>query len=102
MVEETIQTIKETEKEAEALVKAAEDKCAGILEHASEEAKRLKETTIADAQTKAKEAMGAAREAGKATTEEALAKVEKEIAALKEEAGKKEAQAIKAVIEHLV
>ena len=38
MVEETIQTIKETEREAEEIIKDADARCAGILEEASKRA----------------------------------------------------------------
>ena len=39
MVEETIKTIKETENEAEEIVRKADAECTGILEEASAKAK---------------------------------------------------------------
>ena len=43
MVEETIKTIKETENEAEEIVRKADAECTGILEEASAKAKEIKE-----------------------------------------------------------
>ena len=44
MVEETIKTIREAEKEAGELVKKADETCTEILENAAAEAKTIKET----------------------------------------------------------
>ena len=41
MVEETIKTIKETENEAEEMIKKADAQCTDILEQASVEAREL-------------------------------------------------------------
>ena len=42
MVEETIKTIKETENEAEEIVRKADAECTGILEEASAKPRRSK------------------------------------------------------------
>ena len=77
MVEETIKTIKETESEAEEILKAADVTCTSILEKA-------------------------AADAGDISTREALARVDEEIAELKKAAQAKEKEAIDSVIAELV
>ena len=52
MVEETIQTIKETEREAEEIIKDADARCAGILEEASKKAAKIKEDAVRDVVSK--------------------------------------------------
>ena len=86
MVEETIKTIKETENEAEEIVRKADAECTGILEEASAKAKEIKEQAEADAKAKAEASLKAAKEIGEKSTMEALADVEKEIASLREAA----------------
>ena len=53
MVEETIKTIREAEKEAGELVKKADETCTEILENAAAEAKTIKETAKESATKKA-------------------------------------------------
>lgn len=65
MVEETIKTIKETENEAEEIVRKADAECTGILEEASAKAKEIKEQAEADAKAKAEASLKAAKEIGK-------------------------------------
>ncbi|MFR3392566.1 MAG: hypothetical protein ACLTT1_19870 [[Clostridium] scindens] len=91
MVEETIKTIKETENEAEEIVRKADAECTGILEEASAKAKEIKEHAEADAKAKAEASLDVQqRNCGQKTTMEALAEVETQIASLREAALAKE------------
>lgn len=49
MVEETIKTIKETENEADEIIRKADATCTEILEKAVREAKEIKEQAVANA-----------------------------------------------------
>ncbi len=102
MVEETIRTIKETENDAEEMIKKADATCTTILEDAERSAKEMKEKAETQAKEKALSVLDTAKEAGKASVQKVLAQVEDEIAALKKAAGAKEAEAIQAVIADLV
>lgn len=102
MVEETIKTIKETESEAEALLKAADAECGEILENAKAQAENLKEEAKAKAQAQAREALDVEKKIGETSIQEALAKVESDIKVLKESAKSKEGDVISAVIAELV
>ena len=79
MVEETIRTIKETENEAEEIIK----KEAGAKAEAAADLEK-------------------AKEAGRKSEQEAMDGVEKEIAALKQGALAKESEVVAAVIAELV
>ena len=83
MVEETIKTIKETESEAEEILKAADVTCTSILEKATVSANEIKEQAEEKSKEKAKAALSAAKDAGDISTREALARVDEEIAELK-------------------
>lgn len=102
MVEETIKTIKETESEAEEILKAADVTCTLILEKAAASANEIKEQAEEKAKEKAKAALSAAKDAGDISTREALARVDEEIAELKKAAQAKEKEAIDSVIAELV
>lgn len=102
MVEETIKTIRETENEADAILKAAEAQCEELLENAKVQAENLKEEAKAQAQTKAKEALDVEKGIGETSMQEALAQVEADIKVLKESARSKEGDVISAVIAELV
>ncbi len=102
MVEETIKTIKETECEAENVLKEADVKCAAILEDAGKKADSLKYLAEADAKKKAQEALELEKKAGEKSIQDALAGVESEISVLKEAARAKESEVISAVIAELV
>lgn len=102
MVEETIKTIKETESEAEEILKAADVTCTSILEKAAASANEIKEQAEEKAKEKAKAALSAAKDAGDISTREALARVDEEIAELKKAAQVKEKEAIDSVIAELV
>lgn len=102
MVEETIKAIKETENEAEEIIKKADATCTAILEDAERSAKEMKEKAEVQAKEKALSALDIAKEAGEVSVQEVLTKVENEIAKLKEVMGAKETEAIEAVIAGLV
>ncbi|MEZ3435122.1 MAG: hypothetical protein K1W34_10965 [Lachnospiraceae bacterium] len=102
MVEETIKTIKETESEAERILKEADEKCAAILEDARQEADSLKKQSETDAKNKAQAALDMEKQAGEKSIQDALAGVESEISVLKEQARAKESEVISAVIAELV
>ena len=102
MVEETIKTIKETEDEAERIIKAADEKCAAILEDARAEAESLKFQSEADARKQAQAALDMEKQIGEKAIQDALAGVESEIAVLKENARAKESEVIAAVVAKLV
>ena len=102
MVEETIKTIKETEREAERLMKEADEKCASILENAGTEADSLKYQSETDAKNKARVILDMEKQAGEKSIQDALAGVEKEISVLKERARAKESDVISEVIAELV
>ena len=84
MVEETIKTIKETENEADEIIRKADATCTEILEKAAKEAKEIKEQTVANAKKQASE------------------KTEQETEALKALAQGKEEGAVSAVIKALL
>ena len=84
MVEETIKTIKETENEADEIIRKADATCTEILEKAVREAKEIKEQAVANAKKQASE------------------KTEQETEALKALAQGKEEEAVSAVIKALL
>lgn len=102
MVEETIKTIKETEKEAEELIKNAAATCTEILERAAAEAKELKQKAEMDAKAKADADMKAAVETGEKSAADALKSVEAEITSLKDAVRSKEDEAVVSIISELV
>ena len=60
MVEETIQTIKQAEKEAGEIAAQADARCEQILSQASGEAEKMKEKILQDAKTEAAAVMDSA------------------------------------------
>ena len=84
MVEETIKTIKETENEADEIIRKADATCTEILEKAVREAKEIKEQAVANAKKQASE------------------KTEQETEALKALAQGKEEEAVSAIIKALL
>lgn len=102
MVEETIKTIKETECEAERMMREADEKCAAILDNAGKEVDRLKYQSETDAKNKAQAILDMEKQAGEKSIQDALAGVEKEISVLKEKARAKESEVISQVIAELV
>lgn len=102
MVEETIKTIKETENEAEEILREADVTCTSILEKAAASAREIKEQAQEQAKEKAQAAIEAAKAAGEISAREALTRVDGEIADLKKAAQAKEREAIDSVIADLV
>ncbi len=95
MVEETIRTIKETENEAEEIIKKADAAYTEILEKAKADAAEM-------VKSEAAAALEAAKEAGRKSEQEAMDSVDREIAALKKDALAKESEVVAAVIAELV
>lgn len=102
MVEETIKTIKETESEAEKMIREADEKSAAILEDARKEADSLMTLTEAEAKRSAQAALEKEKEIGEKSIQDALAEVESDIKVLKENARAKESEVISAVIAEIV
>ncbi|WP_243117372.1 ATPase [Muricomes intestini] len=102
MVEETIELIRETEANAEAIVKDADERYRIILEEANQKAQRLK-TEQRDTVLKEAEAVReAARRSGEDLQRTAASDIENEIKLLKENASKREQEAISLVVSQLV
>ena len=91
MVEETIRSIKETEAQAEQIVKDAQEQCSRILDEAAKEAGQWKEEQIQQAMQKARQALDASKQF-----------IAGEIQSLKEAALQKEEEAVGLVISGLV
>lgn len=102
MVEDTIQAIRKTEAEADAIVKEAEEKSQMILKEAREEAERICAEAEAAGKVSMQNAMEKARSAGEEFLQSAHTKTEREVQALKELAAQKETEAVSAVISQLV
>ncbi len=102
MVEETIRTIKETENEAEGIIKKADAAYTEILEMAKADAADMVSKAEAGAKAEAAADLEKAKEAGRKSEQEAMDGVEKEIAALKQGALAKESEVVAAVIAELV
>ena len=99
MVEETIQSIRETERKADETVKAAEEKGREIAkEHALSSAEEI----VKSARERAAEVSERAKEAGERAEAEALAKIEKEVESLKTSALEREREVVDLVISLLV
>ena len=102
MVEETIQSIRETERKADETVKAAEEKGREITEIAKEHALSSAEEIVKNARERAAEVSERAKEAGERAEAEALAKIEKEVESLKTSALEREREVVDLVISLLV
>lgn len=102
MVEETIQTIRETEKKAEEIVKEAGRERERLLAEAKEKAADLKEEVIRKAQKAAEASAAEAKEKAAGAEKRAAEALEQEIGQLKASAKEKEQQAVDYVISHLV
>ena len=102
MVEETIRTIREAEKQADEIVKRAEEESGSILAEAKEKASALKEEAVQKARESAAavtaEAQTKAAEAGEKDEQELSAEISK----LKDAALKREAEAVDLVISQAV
>ena len=102
MVEETIKTIKETENEADEIIRKADATCTEILEKAAREAKEIKEQAVVNAKKQAETELLQVKEEGENLKKKACEKTEQETEALKALAQGKEEEAVSAVIKALL
>lgn len=102
MVEETIRSIKETEAQAEQIVKNAQEQCSRILDEAAKEAGQWKEEQIQQAKQKARQALEEAKTEGDQALDASKQFIAGEIQSLKEAALQKEEEAVGLVISGLV
>lgn len=102
MVEETIQAVRETEKQAEEILNDAKEKQKEILIDASKNAEAERSDYLSKLTGEAKTAMEAAKEEGQQLQAKAEAEVETEINLLKEMALQKKEEAMDLVIEELI
>ena len=72
MVEETIKAIKETENEADEIIRKADATCTEILEKAAKEAKEIKEQTVANAKKQAETELLQVKEEGETLKKKGL------------------------------
>lgn len=98
MVEETIRTIRETEKKADALVKEAEKKAAQIREDAKAEAAEAAEAIVREARGRAQNLADQSEQEGNMAEQEFLAKTETEVQAMRDSAIAREKEAVDLVI----
>ena len=98
MVEETIRSIRETEKKADEIVRSAEEKSRETAEATKEQALRTADQIIKDARGQAAEVSVHAKQAGDRAEANALAETEKEVEALKASALGREKEAVELVI----
>ncbi len=101
MVEETIKTIKETENEADEIIRKADATCTEILEKARE-GKRDKRAGCSKCKETGRSRSLQAKEEGEVLKKQASEKTEQETEALKALAQGKEEEAVSAVIKALL
>ncbi len=80
MVEETIKTIREAEKEAGELVKKADETCTEILENAAAEAKTIKENASKESATRRRKHSQVRQSAHEKTMQRSIGNVAAQIA----------------------
>lgn len=102
MVEETIRTIKETENEADEIVRKADATCTEILEKAAKEAEAIKEETVTKAKNLAEADLLKTKEEGETKKAEALRMMKQDTEALKALAKTQEEEAIAVVMKSLL
>ena len=98
MVEETIRTIRETERQAQKIVEDAQAERERILAEAAERSGQIRDEIIGKAKAEAKAKAEQAEEAGKKLEEEARAAIAEETEKLKISAGEKKKEAVEAVV----
>jgi vacuolar-type H+-ATPase subunit H len=98
MVEETIRTIRETERQAQKIVEDAQAERERILAEAKERSGQIRDEIIGKAKAEAKAKAEQAEEAGKKLEEEARAAIAEETEKLKISAGEKKKEAVEAVV----
>lgn len=102
MVEDTIRTIRETEKKADQIVEEAGRQGERLLAEAEEKAAELKEEAVRKAKKEAKAAAKTAEAKAAEAEAQASRALEEEIGRLKASAREKERAAVDYVISHLV
>lgn len=102
MVEETIQAIKETEKQAENILADAKARQKEILEKAQQDAIHLKEEYLAGVKAKAGQDMDAVQSECSRRQSEEQQKMDAEVDLLKEMALRKKEEAMALVMEALI
>lgn len=102
MVQETVQAIKDAEREAEKRIHAAQEECGRIEAEAKEEARQLKEKALEEAREEAARKLSKTKEEGQRILEEAAEEAEKEAEALRKLAAGKEARAVEKIISSLL
>ena len=102
MIEKTIQDIRDTEHEAQEIVRQAQSKGQEIISQAKKEAEQLIETQVGAMKQTVIERTKASQEASAKQQKLLLSEMEQEITALKMEVKNKEKEAIQLVIEDLV
>lgn len=101
MVEETIQTIRKTERQAQDIIENARQESERIRKEAEEHCAQVRDEIIRNAREEAEAEAGQARAAGEETEREAEAAVKTAVAKLKASAGEKENEAVEMVISML-
>ncbi len=102
MVEETIKTIKETENEADEIIRKADATCTEILEKAAREAKEIKRAGCSKCKQTGRSRSFAGERRRRSLKKQASEKTEQETEALKALAQGKEEEAVSAVIKALL
>lgn len=102
MVEQTIQVIRDTEAEADLIIRAAQENSIQIIENAMKTATEIKDGELQKAKRQAAVNMQMAEDYGKKIIDEQTSRIEKEVQVLKAFALKKEEEAINLVISQLV
>lgn len=98
MVEETIRTIRETEKKADEIVKEAQEQAVIILENAKKEAEKLSGKMLEKVRFEADQVLLEAKRSGEQREAEAARKTDSEIKSLKGSAAEREDEAVDLVI----
>lgn len=98
MVEETIRTVRETEKQAQEIVDNARLESERTMKAAKERSEDLREEILGKAYAEAAAEAEKAQQAGAETERRAKAECEEETAKLKTSAGEKEKEAVEMVI----
>lgn len=102
MVEETIQTIRETEAKADSILREAQQQSEKILEEATKKAAILKEEKLQAAKTQAEQSLEHARAKGIVLQNQSADDVEDAVKALKADALQKQEAAVSLVISKLI
>ena len=101
MVEETIRTIRETERQAQEIVGNAQRESERIRKEAEERSGQIKDGIIRNASEEAEAVMEQARISGEESEREAEAVIRADAAKLNASAGEKEREAVEMVISML-